>query len=108
MRRFSSSFKPCLFHSSLSRPSACLAPVRTSTKGLPFQLFRKQEQGALLGLFLNTEVEAGCLVRSLFEYEVSKRDLTPPASASQISGQVKSSSYLTRLYYKVVRVGRGG
>ena len=30
--------KSCLFHSPPSRPSACLALVRTSTKGLPFQL----------------------------------------------------------------------
>jgi hypothetical protein len=31
-------FKQCLFHSPPSRPSACLALVRTSTKGLPLQL----------------------------------------------------------------------
>ncbi len=31
-------FKPCLFHNLLSHPSACLTSVRTSTKGLPFQL----------------------------------------------------------------------
>jgi hypothetical protein len=38
VHRFSSSSKECLFHSPPSRPSACLAPVRTSTKGLSFQL----------------------------------------------------------------------
>ena len=38
IRRFASSFKQCLFHSPPSCTSACLAPVRTSTKGLPSQL----------------------------------------------------------------------
>ena len=36
----------CLFHSPPSRPSACLAPVRTSTKGLPFELKRNDCDGS--------------------------------------------------------------
>ena len=38
MRRFVFLSKQCLFHSQPSHTSACLAPVRTSTKGLPSQL----------------------------------------------------------------------
>ena len=39
-------FQTCLFHSPPNRTSACPAPVRTSTKGLPSQVVMSFQEGA--------------------------------------------------------------
>ena len=39
-------FQTCLFHSLPNRTSACPAPVRTSTKGLPSQVVMSFQEGA--------------------------------------------------------------
>jgi hypothetical protein len=51
--------QPCLCHSPLNRPSACLAPVRTSTKGFPFQL---------MGRIVHTGLGSSSLVAHVLHY----------------------------------------